>query len=82
MKLLRYDAPPRHVLVEEGRQIHGGEEFEVTNERAEELLTNPHLAVSEVGAGSPEPPDEKSEVGEGVEPEFGEPEDEGEPEIG
>jgi hypothetical protein len=48
MQRLRFNAPSHYVLEEGDKTIHGGEEFEVTDERALELLTSPHLDVSEV----------------------------------
>lgn len=48
MKILLYDAPADHTLVENGKVIHGGQEFGVSDERAEDLLTQPYLSVREV----------------------------------
>lgn len=45
MKTLLFDAPPDHILVDRGNQIHGGEKFLVDDARAEELLTQPGLHV-------------------------------------
>lgn len=48
MQRLRYDAPSHYTLREDGKEIAGGSEFEVSDERALELLTDPNLNVSEV----------------------------------
>lgn len=48
MKILLFDAPSNHILIDEGREIHGGSEFAVEDERAEDLLTQMHVSVREV----------------------------------
>lgn len=47
MKTLIFNAPPQDKLVEGDDTISGGETFKVSEERAEELLTNPTVDVSE-----------------------------------
>jgi hypothetical protein len=47
MKRLRFDQPSSHVLIENGERIHGGGEFFATDERALELLTDPHVRIVE-----------------------------------
>lgn len=51
MKTLRFEAPEAHVLIEDGKTYNGGDELTVTDDRALELLTQPGLSLSEVGAG-------------------------------
>lgn len=55
MRTLLFDAPEHHVLLEGDQTIHGGELFEVSNERAEELLTQPNLDVTDKPNGYREP---------------------------
>lgn len=46
MKTLKFHASPYHRLVidpEKGEVVRGGESFEVSNERAHELLTHPRI---------------------------------------
>lgn len=50
MKTLKFNAPAHHTLVEDDEEVAGGETFKVTDERALELLTQPGIDVSEVGA--------------------------------
>lgn len=46
MKTLVFDAAPKHVLVVEGQQVHGGEELRVRDELAARLLASPYTPVS------------------------------------
>lgn len=48
---LVFNGRPQDTLVEGEDVIRGGEEFEVDAERAEELLTNPTVDVSEAKSG-------------------------------
>lgn len=48
MVLLRYDGRPQDVLRESGFRVLGGETFEVSEERAAELLANREVPVSAV----------------------------------
>lgn len=74
MTLLRFNAAARHILVEGGERIHGGEKFEVDEERALELLTNPHVDIVEVApdavesAGAEAPTDAVETPGDGETP--------------
>lgn len=73
MKTLIYCAPAHHVLLEGGERIFGGSQFETTDERALELLTDPQLSVTEadpeqpaaaeVNTEPPTAPDEPEEPG-------------------
>lgn len=47
MRRLIYNAPEHHVLQEGGEDIPGGGEFAVTNARADELLADRTVSVSE-----------------------------------
>lgn len=46
MKSLTFDAAPHHVLIVDGQRVHGGQDFTVTDERAEELLANPSVTIA------------------------------------
>lgn len=53
MKTLTFAAPPQDILIydpdtDPPSQVNGGETFEVSDDRALELLTNPHIAIEEV----------------------------------
>lgn len=49
MKRLQYRAPAGHLLVTDGQTVEAGETFEVGDERALELLTDPAIDVIEAG---------------------------------
>jgi hypothetical protein len=52
VKTLIFNAPSQDTLVEGEKTIHGGELFEVDDARAEELVTNPTVDVSEYTSAS------------------------------
>lgn len=47
MRRLIYNAAEHHTLDEGGKSIHGGEEFAVSNSRAEQLLADLTVSVYE-----------------------------------
>lgn len=50
---LVFDAPKGHTLIEGGETIAAGQEFDVPDEeRARELLTDPHVSVREAVPGN------------------------------
>lgn len=42
---LKVDAPPHHRLVVDGRTYEGGQTITVTDERAVELIADPHVPI-------------------------------------
>ncbi|MGH3029275.1 MAG: Rho termination factor N-terminal domain-containing protein [Gaiellaceae bacterium] len=48
MTLVKFNAPAHHTLEVDDRVIHGGATVELSDEIAEEMLTNPYTACSEV----------------------------------
>jgi hypothetical protein len=63
MKRLRLDGPRRTRLLEGGRVYEIGDEFEVTGDRAKELLADPSLVLVVVKTQRKDTQDEPAESG-------------------
>jgi hypothetical protein len=47
VKTLTFNAPAHHTLVVDGERVQGGQDFTVADDRAEQLLADPHVAIAQ-----------------------------------